>query len=197
MANDYYKMITTLFGFKNNLDKIATEKSQKLIDYFKATELKVIEGEEEFPDASEIAIQTGLPPPKVRNLIRDLYINVLDFFVDNNLEMKESVQIIYIHFPYDEEHTIHKNYREEAKKMSLWIQVKLPVIPRLGEEIFFDFIDNDFKYNHGHVVEISHKITCQQQRTIIHVHPLKNYFHQWEKLRVSHELKVKNNEKIG
>lgn len=74
--------------------------------------------------------------------------------------------------------------------MSLWFQVQLPRIPRLGETINIDFIESDLKYNHGTVVEISHDITCQRQRTIIHVHPIKNFFHQWDKMRVKYEYEI-------
>ncbi|HEY6436844.1 MAG TPA: hypothetical protein VIY47_09645 [Ignavibacteriaceae bacterium] len=147
-----------------------------------------------FPETTEIAKSIGLPRHKVTGLVQDLYVDMLEYFSDNSLTIKEAVQVLYIHFPYDEEDKIHKSYKEEAKQMSLWLQVQLPVIPRLAEEISLNFIENGIKYDHGFVTEISHEVSCLQQRTIIHVHPLKNYYHQWDKLRVKHEFDLKSGE---
>lgn len=147
-----------------------------------------------FPETTEIAKSIGLPRQYVTGLVQDLYVDMLEYFSDNSFIIKNHVQVIYIHFPYDEEDTIHKGYREEAKQKALWFQVQLPAVPRLGEEISLNFIENDIKYDHGYVTEIAHEISCLQQRTIIHVHPLKNYFHQWDKLRVKHEFDLKLSE---
>lgn len=190
MAKDYYKMIKALFGFRDHLHALTNKKNQKLVDYLTTEEIDLRDEELEYPDTTKISQITGLSRPKVASLIQELYTETLEHLSYNSLLIKEAVQILYIHFPYDEESTIHKNYKEEAKRMSLWLQVELPVIPRLGEEISLPFIENDIKYDHGYVTEINHDISCWQQRTIIHIHPLKNFFHQWDKLRTKHELET-------
>lgn len=191
MAKDYYKMIKALFGFRDKLDRISKNKNQMLVDFFREKEINLRDDEQVYPNISEISKSTGLPRHKVTSLIQDLYNEALEYLSYNSLTIKEAVQILYIHFPYDEESTIHKNYKEEAKRMSLWLQVQLPVVPRLGETIYLNFIESDIKYGHGCVTEISHEISCVDQRTIIHVHPLKNYFHQWDKMKVIHEFDLK------
>lgn len=188
MALDYYKMIKTLFGFRSDLPKVETEKNGTLIKYILDRNLEFDDDDLVYPDVMAIAKEIGVAKHKVRSMIQDLYSDILLYYSDNSLILKKAVQVLYIHFPYDEEESIHKNYREEAKRLSLWLQVDLPVIPRLGETINLDFIESDLKYNHGHVVEIDHDITFSVQRTIIHIHPLKNYFHHWAKLGKRHEL---------
>lgn len=194
MAKDYYKMIKALFGFRDKLDGISNSKNQKLVDFLRNTEVNPRDEEQVYPDITEISKSTALPRHKVISLIQELYTEALEYLSYNSLTIKEAIQILYIHFPYDEESTIHKNYKEEAKRMSLWLQVQLPVVPRLGEFIHLNFIEDDIKYSHGCVTEISHEISGVDQRTIIHVHPLKNYFHQWDKMRIRHELDVKLSE---
>jgi hypothetical protein len=192
MALDYYKMVKALFGFRNSLPKIETERNGKLINYILNKNLEFDDDDLVYPDAIVIAKVIGVAKHKVRGMIQALYSDLLLYHSDNSLILKKAVKVLYIHFPYNEEECIHKNYREEAKRLSLWLQVDLPVIPRLGETINLVFIESDLKYNHGYVVEIDHDITCSVQRTIIHVHPLKNYFHHWAKQGKRHEPEQAN-----
>lgn len=105
-------MIKALFGFKEHLDKIERGKFQMLSNYIRNKEVNIVDNEQVFPNTAEISKSTGLARHKVTRLVHELYVETLEYFNDHSLALTESILVIYIHFPYDEEHTIHKNYKE-------------------------------------------------------------------------------------
>lgn len=115
-------MIKALFGLKDHLHALANKNNQKLVDYLTNKELDLSDEELEYPDTTEISKDTGLPRPKVASLIQRLYTETLEHLSYDSLHIKEAVQILHIHFPYDEESTIHKNKDASMFKFkNLWL----------------------------------------------------------------------------
>jgi hypothetical protein len=87
-----------------------------------------------------------------------------------------------------QEITKSKNaFAEELNNKALTIDVKLPYIPRVGEIISIDFLDDQLKWHYEYVHRVAHEISGIVQRVIIFVHPFKNHFYELKQLEEESE----------
>ena len=56
------------------------------------------------------------------------------------LIVREVVHQVHIHLPYDEQYKLSKDRKEAERKESNWIEMLLPVTPRVGEVIDLPFV---------------------------------------------------------
>jgi hypothetical protein len=185
---NYFFAITTLIHFKDRHHLILTKKNEIVLKYLNSIDLPDDYDGEEVPDVTEISKATNLPRTKIHPILYESYQAMILSLSNTPHAISKCVQAIYVGIPYDEEERRNKAAKELEEKKVLWAELKLPVIPRLGETINLNFVDwnTDFKYHHGVVVDIHHDISVTQQKVIIYVHPYKNYYGQWEKLKQQH-----------
>lgn len=112
--------------------------------------------------------------------------NLIESLYDKPHAITDCVHAIYIHIYGEHKSSPDNELSEEQKKRHFWGEFKLPVTPRLGEKISIDFIDGNIKYTRGVVTEIHHDIGINSQRIVIYVHPFRNYYWMWEKLKNEH-----------
>lgn len=186
MKMNYYYAISALIDFKNKHHLIANQKNMSLLTYLGGIELKPNYDSEEVPDVKMIAAAINLPNQKVNQLLYQTYLDLLKALEENPHKVSELVHVIYITTYDDYNDNPNKEYAEQLKKQHFWGEFNLPVTPRLGESINIDFLDRNIKYNHGVVTEIHHDVGLNYQRIIIYLHPYKNYFWMWEKLKDEH-----------
>jgi len=190
MSLNYYKAISSLITYQERMAQFSNKKNELVIRCLSSWDIGINKDEPNYPDTKEIATQLGIDRQKVNVMVKDLYTKVIESFYDNPLQIQECVHVIYISIPYDEENTFkNKEYLEIVKKQYLWFETKLPVTPRIGEEISLDFIDSQLKHNRGYVIKVQHEIIERQQRIILYVHPFKDYYHQWNKMKEEFEWK--------
>jgi hypothetical protein len=103
------------------------------------------------------------------------------------LKIRKSICQIHIHFSFQEEEAMDRKRREYFSNKSTWIQAELPFIPRIGEEIRWDFLAESGKFYHGYVHNVEHEIDGVKQNIYIDVHPLDNVYFRWQKLKEEYE----------
>lgn len=183
MKVNYYYAITSLIQFKARHHLILNKKNELVLQYLSRIELKEDFESEDVPDVTMIASATNLPRTKVHPILYQSYIDLIGSLHDKPHAITDCVHAIYIHL-YDENKSSRNNsLNEEQEKRHFWGEFRLPITPRLGETITINFIDDNIKYTHGVVTEVHHHIDINSQRIIIYVHPLRNYYWMWEKLK--------------
>jgi len=190
MTAPYYNMILNLIRFKDDLQFIEGKKYHQLVSVLKEYEIPFNDDDDfHVPDNKELAEKLKIPYPKANSLIKELYVKILEYYSDNTLVINECEQIIHIHIPLDEEKKeIKKKDPDHYFKFSRWLKVKLPVLPRIGDEIILDFIDWNYTIiNRGYVHNIEHHIIGKKQEIRIEVHPINNYYFQWKKMQEKYE----------
>jgi hypothetical protein len=96
---------------------------------------------------------------------------------------------IIISIPYDERgNRKNKSYREYVHNESIYISVILPETPKIGERINLSSFNRDVAFNYGFIYDIDHVITPYTQRITIWVHPFKDYYHHWMKMKKKYEF---------
>jgi hypothetical protein len=189
MKMNYFYAITALILFKDRHPLILTEKNETVLKYLKSINLRPEYDSKDVPDVTQICKATNLPRTKVYPILFQSYEAIIKSLCEKPHTISECVQDVRITIPYDEEDRIDGVDKEIENERALWAEFKLPIIPRLGETISLDFIDsrsNYSKHRRGVVVDIEHHISITEQRIVIHVHPFKNYYGQWEKLKRQH-----------
>jgi hypothetical protein len=188
MGANYYKIISSLILLKDELNAVDEKKFHNLITVLQGYEIFIDYEDVKIPDKKEIAAKLNLPYAKVLSLIKSLYESILLYFSDHALEITECEQEIQIYVPYDEEEkSVLKMDPHYYSKYTQFIKVKLPVIPRIGEEISLDFIESSFGMNRGYVHNIRHVFMGKRQVIEIFVHPFDNYYFKWKKMEINYE----------
>jgi len=183
MGADYNKIISSLILFKEDLDAIDDKKYHDLITVLKEYEICIDDEKWNIPDKKELAEKLNISYSKSLLLFKGLYEKFLEYYSDNILEFNEFEQEIHIHIPYEEkEKDLLKRNPNYYFKNSTYLKVKLPFIPRIGEEISLDFIESGFGANRGYVHEVRHVLMGKRQIIEIIVHPSEDYYHKWKKM---------------
>jgi|WetSurMetagenome_2_1015567.scaffolds.fasta_scaffold636492_1 hypothetical protein len=188
MGANYYRIIMNLISFKEELKLVEGKKFKPLIFELEKYQIPEDDFDDNIPSNKEIANNLGLPSQKVNILLRELYTQLLRLFSDQPLEVNECRQIIHIHFPNDE--MVNRGKRKKYvynPQLDKFIKVKLAVIPRLGEKISLNFIESEFGVHRGYVHEIEHRIIGKVQQIYISVHPTRNFYYQWNKMKEEHD----------
>jgi len=188
MGLNYALVVSTLFQFRDRLPELSTKKNKNIIKYFQETAFDPNDEETPTPELKEIAQVAGLSRPKVNEIVRDLYAKLLDSFNNKPIAIKQSTITVHISFTWEEIQQFRKNdVGKEFLEQQVSVNFNLPIVPRIGESIRLDFLDSNFKYAFGEVYHISHELSSDTQTTILWVHPTKNYYDHWVKLKEKHE----------
>ncbi|WP_089357860.1 hypothetical protein [Ekhidna lutea] len=176
-------MIETLVIFKRYLsgDSPLESKLRKL-------EFSSMNEEDNLPTNQELSKELEIPRVKLNKELRVLYEKFIEGTWDSPPEIKEVFHTIVISIPYDERKQKHgKNWYYEPDERSTHFRLKLTHTPRIGEQLDLSFIERNEKFKRGYVYDISHCIYGDVHDIQVHVHPFKNYYHQWEKMKDEHE----------
>ncbi len=186
MSANYYSIICSLIHFKNEIRSIEEKKFKPLISVLH--DLRVPDDDEDIvPDNKKLAEILNLPQAKVNSLLKELHNKVVKSFENKTLEITECEQIIYISLPLDEQKK--ENIKKDSNfyfNNSLYIKVKLPFLPRIGDRISLKFIEN-ILYNSGYVYDVEHRIIGKKQEILISVHPFNNFVYHWKKMEAEYE----------
>lgn len=186
MKMNYYYAIECLIQFKERHNLILNKKNESVLKYLRSVELREDFESEEVPDVTMIASATKLPRAKIHTILYDSYMKLIETLYGHPHTVTKCVHAIYIYTYDDYKDSPNKEFREEEKKKYFWGEFSLPVTPRLGETIAIDFMDRDVKYTRGVVAEVYHEIGFSCQRIVLYVHPYKNYYWMWDKLKNEH-----------
>ena len=185
---NYYWIIENLIVLKDELHSISKEKYQPLINELSKYEVYPHSDNEHLPDHKTLAIRLKYSQSKMNSILRDLLNELLEIFHNSPLEIKNHVHQFMIHIPWDEERDIpNKKYVEESRKQSFYIEMILPVTPRIGEEIEIPFLQETGKFYRGYVHEVTHRINGNTQEIQIVIHPWEDYYHRWIKMQEEYE----------
>jgi len=190
MGLSYYVIIRMLFTLRDRLTALRNTKNDALVRYFQNTRLSLDDdGEAIIPVVRLIMQATGLPRHKVSTGIKDLYLNVIHSTFAKPIIVKDCVVTVIISIPWREFGNLkNKEYVDEQKQRSISVVMKIPIIPRLGEHIWLDFICDDLSWRSGYVYDIRHEFDGQRQRVTVFAHPYDNYYYEWARLKADHEL---------
>jgi hypothetical protein len=185
---NYYLIIENLILLKEEFHRISKEKYQPLINELSRYEVYHNSDNEHLPDHKTLAIRLKYSQSKMNALIKDLLKELMDGFHNSPLEIKNHVHQFMIHIPWDEAQKIqNKRYLEESRQQFLYLEMILPVTPRLGEEIEIPFVKESGKYYRGYVHEIKHKITGTTQEIELDIHPMDDFYYKWVKMAEEYE----------
>jgi len=197
MGMNYYIVIRALLGFKDRLKAFRTDKNDRIIKYFEDAVVDLENEDAEIPEIKDISKQTEIPRPKVSAILKELYLKTLQSFRFNPLALNKCVVTLCISLHLDElNNSKNKEFAEELRQKALEIELELAAIPRIGELIYLDFIDDTVSWNYGHVYRVKHDFTESKHRVIVFAHPFENYYHEWSHLKETYERDLKRWEAI-
>jgi multisubunit Na+/H+ antiporter MnhE subunit len=157
-----------------------------VLNYLNKVELAADFESKDVPDVTTISLATNVARTKIHPILYESYMDLIESLETKPQTIAGYVHAIHIH-TYDEyKDSKNKEFAEELKRKHFWGEFRLPITPRLGETISIDFIDSNIKYTRGVVTEIHHDIGISCQRIVIYVHPIRNYYWMWEKLKNEH-----------
>jgi hypothetical protein len=185
---NYYWIIEHLIVLKSEFHRITKEKYQTVINELSAYEVFPHSDNDHLPDHKPLAVKLKYSQSKMNSLLGDLLKELVAEFHYPPLKVKKHVHQFLIHIPWDEERDIpNKKYVEQARQQSVYLELGLPVTPRLGEKVTIPFLEEAGKFYRGYVHEIKHKITGNSQEIMIYVHPWDDYYYQWVKMKDEYE----------
>lgn len=185
---NYYKIIEDLVILKNEYHRVKNVKFQSLLKELSRYEVYPHSDNEHLPNHKQLADKMGMTQTKMNSILKGVLIELIQDFRDVPLSIKNVTHQFFIYIPWDERQDIkNKEYLDEISKQSSFIQIELPFIPRLGEEIEIPFIQETGKFYRGYVHEIHHKITGTTQEILIYLHPWNNYYNRWTKMADDYE----------
>jgi hypothetical protein len=194
MKFDKYKVWNAFMTFKHRLDMLKNSKNEKVIEFIKAIDNYHSE-EFEIPEAAAISKATGIAKPKVLEIIRTLYPQLIETLYEDPVVISKASHLVWIHIPWNEMKQREQKDKEHAKylsSLSTIIRCHLPIIPRVGDAIRLTFIDHDLGFDHGYVYEVEHEISGHEQKISVRVHPFKNIYKQWKALAEEYEQEEAN-----
>ena len=147
---NYYWMIEHLIIMKSEFQRITKEKYQPLITELSRVEVYHHSDNEHLPDNKQLAAKLKYSQSKINILLKDLLKELVVEFLNSPLVIKNYVHQFLIHIPWDEERDIpNKKFVEESRKQSVYIEMILPVTPRIGEEVTIPFLEETVKFYRG------------------------------------------------
>jgi hypothetical protein len=193
---NYYILIYNLIKFKDEFYRITDLKYQPLINELSKYNILGDDYDEKFPDNKKLATILPYSQPKMNKLLKEFYDELMYAFAEQPLIIKKSVCQIHIHLSYKEEEAMDRKRKEYFHNKSKWILMELPFIPRIGEEISFEFLSRSDKFYHGYVHNVEHEFDGVEQKIYIDVHPLDNYYFRWQKLKDEYEYRQRRDREL-
>jgi len=185
---NYYSIIEHLIVLKAEFHRITKDRFQPLIKELSNYEVYPNSDNDHLPDHKILATKLKYRQTTMNSILKDLLNELVLEFHYPPLKIANHVHQFLIHLPWDEEHSIpNKKFVEESRKQSIYIEMILPVTPRIGEEVTIPFIEETGKFYRGYVHEIKHKITGSTQEIFLIVHPWDDYYHRWVKMKEEYE----------
>ncbi len=185
---NYYRIIDYLITLKGEFHRINKERFQSLIEELSKYEVYPHSDNDHLPDHKQLAANLKYSQNKMNSLLRDLLKELVIEFHYPPIEVKKHVHQFLIHIPWDEERGIpNKRFVEESRKQNIYIEMVLPVTPRIGEEVTIPFLEEAGKFYRGYVHEIKHKINGSVQEIQLFIHPWNNYYIKWVKMQEEYE----------
>jgi hypothetical protein len=185
---NYYWIIEHLIVLKGEFHRITKEKYQPVINELSTYEVFPHSDNEHVPDHKQLAVKLNYSQSKMNSLLRELLKEVVAELQYHPLQVKKHVHQFLIHIPWDVERDIpNKKYVEQARQQSVYLEIELPVTPRIGEEVTIPFLEEAGKFYSGYVHEVKHKLTGNTQEIMIFVHPWDDYYYQWVKMKDEYE----------
>lgn len=184
MKYDRIKVWTAFLSLKDHLTLLSTPKNQRLIEYILTIPYNTSE-DLVIPDTDELSKATGVPRSKVLEIIRKLYPELIISVREKGCTISNATHYLWIHVPWEEIKEREKKSKENAeylKSQSIIFKCNLPVMPRVGDEISLNFVDNELGFTHGYVYRIQHELFGNEQCINIFVHPFENIYWQWKRL---------------
>jgi hypothetical protein len=193
---NYYSIIENLVTLNGEFHRIRKDKFQPVIKELSKYEVYPYSDNEHLPNHKTLAEKLKYSQSRMNTILKNLLKDLILEFHYPPLEVKNRIHQFLIHLPWDEEHNIpNKKFVEESRKNSIYLEMILPVTPRVGEEVNIPFIEETGKFYRGYVHEVKHKITGNTQEIMIFVHPWDDYYYKWIKMKEEHERR--NRSRIG
>lgn len=185
---NYYWIIQHLVVLKGEFHRITKERYHAVIKELSNYDVFPHSDNENLPDHKTLAVKLKYSQGKMNSILRDLLKELVSEFRYAPLKISNLVHQIMIHIPWDEERGIpNKKFVEESKKQYIYLEMILPVTPRLGDEIEIPFVQETGKYYRGFVHEIKHKVTGSTQEILLVIHPWHGYYYQWVKMEENYD----------
>lgn len=184
---NYHWLIHYLILLKGEFHRVKTEKYQVVLNELSTYVVDNNSDSDCLPNHKDLAKKFNFSQLKMNTILKDLFEKLINELSDPPLIIKYVVHQIHIHFPYDEENKMDKDVKEKFRKESIWIEMVLPVTPRIGDEISIPMIEHIGKFYRGYVHEVHHAIKGTTQEIYLEVHPNHDYYHRWIKMKQEYE----------
>jgi len=164
----YPIIICHLVSLKNRFGFVTDEKFQKLIHELEKYEVKSFSDNDHLPYHTYLAAKLNYSQVKMNKLLKDLHHEIIEGFNYNPLIITDKIHILHIS-RYYEQKDIGKEWLQKELDKSIFMQVVLPVTPRIGEYIEIPFIkvnsgfSSDEKFYSGYVHDVCHSINGTTQ----------------------------------
>lgn len=186
MGTNYYSLILSLIRLKDELSRIKTSSLQTLITLLRTKDIEFIDGVEEIPTNKELAADLGITVTKCNAWLKKLKQELQNSFFRNPLVVNEIECCVLISRHWDEYHDDKGRTIGDENERMFSLDVVLPVIPRLGEEIEFELADRNGYYR-GTVHEVIHEVIGKKQRIVIFTHPYESEYGRWMRQKEKYE----------
>lgn len=185
----YNVIIHTLIVFKKYLRDIEEEKYQTLIKTLINSPYTESDKDwDTLPDNKQLATQTNISRTKINQQLWKLYSILLEKFFENPPEINKPTHLVHIGIPWDEKRESNDRSIELLEdEKAIWVGVQFYETPKIGEEIELDFLEGS-KYRRGYVHEVRHTISGYHHEIYIHVHPFKNEYYKWQKMKKKYDI---------
>jgi hypothetical protein len=181
-------IIEHLIALKNEFYRITKERYQPLIKELSTYEVYPHSDNDHLPDHKILATKLKYSQSKMNTILKDLLNELVLEFHYPPLEVKNHIYQFLIYIPWDEKEDFkNKDYWEQVRQQSVSLQMILPIIPRIGEEIEIPFLQETGKFYKGYVHEVTHRINGNTQEIQIVVHPWDDYYYRWVKMKEEYE----------
>jgi hypothetical protein len=185
---NYHSLIYDLINLKHELYRVKTEKFQPLIEELSKYSIKPEnEYDDTLPSHKALAEFFRIPQPRMNHMIKDLHMELIKDFGHSTLKINKYRIEVHIHFSYEEEEQWDRKKREYWWDKATILDIELPFVPRIGEEISFDFMHETDKFCSGYVHNVWHRIDGVRQEICIDVHPTKSFYYRWIQMKEKYE----------
>lgn len=185
---NYYWIIEHLIVLKGEFHRITKDKYQSVIKELSKYEVYPHDDNKHLPNHKILAEKLNYSQSKMNVILKDLLKDLVLEFHYSPLKITSYVHQFLIHIPWDEERNIpNKKFIEESRQQNIYLEMVLPVTPRIGEEITIPFVEETGKYYRGYVHEIKHNINGSTQEIQLFIHPWNNYYNKWIKMKDDYE----------